>query len=213
VPGEQNIESDAVVAVHTDVRRLGSRSDKEDGMTIGKASVLTAAFVGVFALGVATAPTIRDTWFRTNAPEETVAAQPVDNSAPAPVKADRPAKRAKVSSPRAHEAIAPKKASNTIETIAVDMWEPELRDRAKAVLNPGSRLEIAAADFDSAEQFMTVAHAARNTKVPFVVLKDRVLNQGESLAEAISEFKPELDAKAEVTRASAAARSDLEIGD
>jgi hypothetical protein len=49
--------------------------------------------------------------------------------------------------------------------------------------------------------------------VPFVVLKDRVLNQGESLAEAISEFKPELDAKAEVTRASAAARSDLEIGD
>ena len=58
---------------------------------------------------------------------------------------------------------------------------------------------------------MTVAHAARNTQVPFMVLKDRLLNQGQSLAEAIHEFKPELDAKAEVTRARAAARSDLEI--
>ena len=58
---------------------------------------------------------------------------------------------------------------------------------------------------------MTVAHAARNTQVPFVVLKDRVLNRGESLAEAIREFKPELDAKSEVARARAEARSDLEI--
>ena len=70
------------------------------------------------------------------------------------------------------------------------MWEPELRDRVKAVLNPGSRLEIAAADFDNSEQFVTMAHAARNTQVPFVVLKDRVLNRGESLAEAIREFAP-----------------------
>ena len=81
----------------------------------------------------------------------------------------------------------------------------------KAVLNSGARPEDAAADFDSAEQFMTVAHAARNTQVPFMVLKDRLLNQGQSLSEAIHEFKPELNAKAEVTRARAAARSDLEI--
>ena len=86
-----------------------------------------------------------------------------------------------------------------------------VRDRVKAVLNPGSNLEIAAADFDSSEQFVTTAHAARNTKVPFVLLKDRVLNQGQSLAEAIREFKPELDARAEVQRARTAARSDLEI--
>ena len=58
---------------------------------------------------------------------------------------------------------------------------------------------------------MTVAHAARNTSVPFVVLKDRVLNQGKSLADAIHEFKPELDAKAEVARARSEARSDLDI--
>jgi hypothetical protein len=80
----------------------------------------------------------------------------------------------------------------------------------KAVLNPGAKPEIAAADFDGAEQFLTVAHAARNTDVPFMVLKDRVVNQGQSLAQAIHELRPDLDARAEVTRARAAAREDLE---
>jgi hypothetical protein len=107
--------------------------------------------------------------------------------------------------------VARKKAPDTIQTLAVDLWEPELRDRAKAVLNRGARLELAAADFDSSEQFMTVAHAARNTQVPFMVLKDRVLNQGQSLGEAIREFKPGLDVRAELARARAAARKDLEL--
>jgi hypothetical protein len=91
------------------------------------------------------------------------------------------------------------------------VWEPDLRDRVKEVLNPGADLEIAAADFDNSEQFVTVAHAARNTKVPFMVLKDGLLNKGQSLAQTIREFKPELDARAEVRRARAAARADLGI--
>jgi hypothetical protein len=180
-------------------------------MTVAKAGLLTAGFVAVFAVGVMTGPTIRDNWSRMNAPETAVAAPTAEESAPSPVKADRPAPRARASSSREDDVVAAKKASNTIQTIPVSLWEPELRDRVKAVLNPGARLEIAAADFDSPEQFVTVAHAARNTKVPFMVLKDRVLNQGQSLSEAIREFKPELDARAEVTRARAAARSDLEI--
>jgi hypothetical protein len=193
-------------------------------MTFGKAGLLTTGFVAAFALGVMTGPTIRDNGYRIrdngsrmNAPEAAVAVQPAEKSAPAPVKVDRPAARARASSSsRAHRAddvVAAKKPSNTMQTIAVNLWEPELRDRVKAVLNPGARLETAAADFDSSEQFVTVAHAARNTQVPFMVLKDRLLNQGQSLAEAIREFKPELDANAEVTRARAAARSDLEITD
>ena len=186
-------------------------------MTYGKAGLIATGFVAAFALGVMTGPTIRDNWYGMNAPEEAVAAQPVEKSEPAALKADRPASRARASSSRvdrrvdrADDVVAAKKAPNTIQAIAVNLWEPELQDRVKAVLNPGSRPEVAAADFDSAEQFMTVAHAARNTQLPFMVLKDRLLNQGQSLAEAIHEFKPELDAKAEVTRARAAARSDLE---
>jgi hypothetical protein len=177
-------------------------------MTVGKAGLITAGLVGVVALGVATGPTIQKNWSRSQAP----VTRAVEPSAPPPATA-RPASRARSSSPRTHDVVAVKavkKESNTIETIAVSMWEPEFRDRVKAVLNPGAKAEIAAANFASAEQFMTVAHAARNTEVPFMVLKDRVLNQGQSLAQAIHEFKPDLDARAEVTRAHAAAREDIE---
>jgi hypothetical protein len=178
-------------------------------MTVAKVGLLTAALIAVVALGIVTGPTIRDHWSRMNAADETTAAPAA--GAPAPARAERPARGARSSSSRAHARAAVKESSNTIRTIPVSVWEPEFRDRVKAVLNPGARIEIAAADFDNAEQFMTVAHAARNTEVPFMVLKDRVLNRGQSLAEAIHEFKPGLNAKAEVTRARAAARSDLEI--
>jgi hypothetical protein len=140
-----------------------------------------------------------------NTPEMTASA-PADTSAPAPVKAKRPAHRAP-----SREAVTARKDTGRIASVPVSVWQPELRDRVKAVLNPGARLELAAEDFTSAEQFVTVAHAARNTQVPFMVLKDRVVNQNQSLAEAIHEFKPDLDAKAEVKRARVEARSDLDI--
>jgi hypothetical protein len=63
--------------------------------------------------------------------------------------------------------------------------------------------------FANAFQFMTVAYAAKNTDIPFVVLKHRVLTEGRPLAAAIAEFKPELDGAAEVSRARAEARADL----
>jgi hypothetical protein len=177
-------------------------------MTVGKTGLLSAGVVAVFALGVMTGPTIRDNWSTRNAPDATVEVPRAVPAAPAPVATPRHAPRAS-SAAGARAAVAAKKPANAVRSIEVSIWEPELRNRVKAVLNPGSRLEIAAADFDTSEQFVTVAHAARNTEVPFVVLKDRVLNQGQSLAEAIREFKPALDAQSEVQRARAAARSDL----
>lgn len=175
-------------------------------MTSGKAALLTASLVGVVALGVVAAPTIRNHWSKMDTPATTASA-PADTSATTPAKAKRPAHRATTS----RDAMTVKKETGKVDIVAVSVWQPELRDRVKKVLNPGARLELAAEDFTSAEQFVTVAHAARNTQVPFVVLKDRVLNQGKSLADAIHEFKPDLDARAEVTRARTEARSDLEI--
>jgi hypothetical protein len=180
-------------------------------MKVGKAVVFMIAFVAVLIVGVITAPTIRDRWSKVHAPAAAVeqpsaAGQPV---AAAPVKAKPRTPRAKPSSSRSDDMVAVKRPPDTIQTIAVSVWEPELRDRVKSVLSPGSRLELAAADFNDSEQFVTVAHAARNTKVPFMVLKDGLLNRGQSLAETIHEFKPELDAKAEVRRARSAARADL----
>jgi hypothetical protein len=180
-------------------------------MTVGKTALLTAALVAVFALGIITAPTIREHWSHGSAPAATMTTPAAEPSTPPPAKAKPPAPRARSSSPRADDMVAKKDAPDTVRIVAVSVWEPELRDRVKAVLNPGSRLELAAEGFGDTELFVTVAHAARNTEVPFVLLKDRVLNRDQSLAQAIHEFKPELDAKAEVSRARAAARSDLDI--
>jgi hypothetical protein len=102
-----------------------------------------------------------------------------------------------------------KTPAGTVRSVQPAVWEPDLQKRAKQVLNPGAKLELAAADFQSVEQFMTVAHAAKNTGVPFMVLKDRVLNQKTTLADAIHELKPTVDAKSEVARARAAAAEDL----
>jgi hypothetical protein len=167
---------------------------------------LTASLVGVVALGVVTAPTIRNHWSKMNTPAATASA-PASNSATTAAKAKHTTRRA--TPPR--DAMTAKKETGKVDIVAVSVWQPELRDRVKKVLNPGARLELAAEDFTSAEQFVTVAHAARNTQVPFMVLKDRVLNQNQSLADAIHEFKPDLNARAEVKRARTEARSDLDI--
>jgi hypothetical protein len=97
----------------------------------------------------------------------------------------------------------------TAASSSVPVSEPRLHARLKPVLNRGARMEVAAEGFRNAEQFATVAHAARNTGVPFMVLKDRVVNDGRTVADAIHESKPEIDAKAEAARAEEAAKSDL----
>jgi hypothetical protein len=178
-------------------------------MTVGKASLLTAGVVATFAIGVAAGPTIRDSWSKIETPKATATAT-APAAEPAAPAAGKTEARAKTSSPGARVAGASGKASNVIRIVPVSLWDQDLRDRVKAVLKPGAHLEIASADFGDSEEFITVAHAARNTDVPFMVLKDRVINQGQSLTEAIRDLKPELNAKAEATRARAEARSDLE---
>ena len=51
----------------------------------------------------------------------------------------------------------------------------------------------AAEGFPNALQLMTVGTTARNTEIPFVVLKHRVLSEGKPLSAAIAEFEPELN--------------------
>jgi len=175
--------------------------------------LLAGGLVAMFALGVESGPAIRGSWSKARAPEVTVATPASDSAtgAPvAPIETARPARREHAAS-RAGAPVIAKKPDGAIQTIAVSLWEPQLRNRVKTVLSPGSQLDLAAADFDSSEQFITVAHAARNTNVPFMVLKDRVVNQGKSLADAIRELNPDLDAKAEAARARSEARSDLNI--
>jgi hypothetical protein len=70
-------------------------------------------------------------------------------------------------------------------------------------------MTMAAEGFRDAEQFAMVAHAARNTQVPFVLLKHRVLNEGQTLSDAIRASKPDVDGTSETNRARTQARSDI----
>jgi hypothetical protein len=88
-------------------------------------------------------------------------------------------------------------------------FSPELQKRLKPLLNEGADLAVAADGFHNAEQFATVAHASRNTQVPFMVLKHRVVSEGMTLQAAILELKPDLNASVEATRAKAEAKMDL----
>jgi hypothetical protein len=123
-----------------------------------------------------------------------------------------PVKPRRAPAPRA---VAKKDVEKT--TIAPDVvpalpaTQAELHARLKPVLNRGTRMALAAQGFRDAEQFATVAHAARNTGVPFAVLKHRVLEEDQTLARAIRASKPDLDAEHEVTRARNAARFDIAV--
>ena len=86
---------------------------------------------------------------------------------------------------------------------------PELLGRLQPLLNKGANMSIAAEGFRDAETFAAVAHAARNTEVPFMVLKHQVVNKRKPLDKAIAELKPTVNAPIEANRAKAEARSDI----
>ena len=103
----------------------------------------------------------------------------------------------------------PRRSITRAAKAAIPVSAPELQERLKPLLNRGSDMTLAARDFRDAEEFAAVAHAARNTSVPFVLLKHRVINEGKTLAAAIRESKPDLNAMSEANRARAEARSDI----
>jgi hypothetical protein len=179
-------------------------------MSFAKGSALVVAFVGAVALGVLIGPYITD---RSATVTETVASS---NPAPAPsVEKDQTARSAQ-GAPAGHGASA--KAMKTpvasavvsepdATTKTIPAAAPALHERMKKVLNKGADMGIASEDFGTAEQFVAVAQAARNTKVPFMVLKQRVVYEGKSLEDAIHEFKPDLNAADEAQRARVEAQS------
>ena len=182
-------------------------------MTVGKATAMTAALIGVFVLGVAVSPSVRhlfpDPQPRAAVEPAQTTATPVADQAPTrtPARSTPRSARAKASNDRPTPASARR---STPARSAMPASEPRLHARLKPVLNSGARMEVAAEGFQSAEQFAAVAHASRNTKVPFMVLKHRVVDEGRTLEDALRDVKPDVDAKSEVARAQAAAKSDVD---
>jgi hypothetical protein len=169
---------------------------------------LTAVIVGVLAvvaaLGYLWGPSVMD--------RETADTAP-------PTAASSPSTVTDTETVKPRRAPAPRAVAKNVEktTIAPDVvpslpaTQPALHARLAPVLNRGTKMALAAEGFRDAEQFATVAHAARNTGVPFAVLKHRVLEKDLSLVRAIRASKPDVDAEREATRAANAARFDIAV--
>ena len=164
-------------------------------MSAGRSLLITAGFVGAFALGVWAGPHFDA--IDTNRDDSRKSA----SSAPSPA-----ADNARAVEARRIAATSPKAR---IEREPVSPMSPELHERLQPLLRKGTKMAIAADGFKDGEQFATLAHASRNLDVNFMVLKDRVVTQKKSLVAAIRELKPEANALREAEIARAAAKEDI----
>jgi hypothetical protein len=174
-------------------------------MTTGKATAWILGLVGVIALGVWVAPTIADRASSPTTVSETatpVLEEPIAERA-------KPARTTPMTTGRDAPAAATSTAKAEVELPKISPQVPELLDRLQPLLNKGADMKIASEGFRNAELFASVAHAAKNIEVPFVLLKHRVLREGMTLERAIAELKPKVNAAVEAERARAEARSDI----
>jgi hypothetical protein len=158
---------------------------------MGRKTAILAGITGAFVLGVWAGPQLTN---RT----EAVGVAAIE-STPAPVATPAPAPRP----------VAARRTPRAAGISDVAPTAPALQARLQPLLRSGSNMRMAAEGFTDAEEFATIVHASRNTEVPFVLLKDRVLNKRRSLDKAITEFKPDLNGAIEAERARAEARSSL----
>lgn len=162
-------------------------------MTAGKAAGLALGFAGAVALGIAIGATVKRGALQSDgdspAPVESARRAP-ETTAPVEPAAPRAGARRAAAASTSAAAVAGPAAS-------ISVSEPRLHERLKPVMKRGTRMTLAAEGFRTAEEFATVAHAAHNTQVPFVLLKHRVLNEGRLLADAIHEARPDIPVAAE----------------
>jgi len=171
-------------------------------MTFAKASALGACLVGAVAVGIWVSPYVRERG-------ASVRTEPVEAVAPAPVTPSVDVSEAPAARPVPARAVTKRAATPRRTEPALIGFSPDIHKRLKPLLNQGADMSVAADGFRNAEQFATVAHASRNTEVPFMLLKHRVLNEGMTLPAAILASNPNADATAEANRAKAEAKVDL----
>ena len=164
-----------------------------------KASMVVLAIGAAFALGVWTGPYLMES-ARTARMDATTPVVQVDQPV-AVEEAPRPATRV--------ARVVARPVANPFEPV-MTASAPSVQKLAGSVLNQGTNVEMAADGFNDATLFVSTAYAARNTGIPFVVLKHRMLKEGHTLSEAIRMSKPELDAVLEMERARTKARTVIQ---
>ena len=171
-------------------------------MSLWIRTTLVTAAISAFALTVWIAAGHRD---RAATTEPTITA-----AAPSKPDVTRPATRApKRAKPGAADTTPPWPDPSTVVVASYLVTQPKLVDRVKPLLQPGTKVDMAAQGFRTAEQFAAVAHAAHDLDIPFVVLKHHILGEGLTLSKAIALTRPDVDANEQASRAVAAARADV----
>lgn len=164
-------------------------------MRLGKALLLVLALIVAVAVGVLVGPKVTTRFAHRS--------EPVAMPGPAPAAepgAPAPARETIARKP----AAAPDSAAELkreAPRASLSPSEPKLQKALQPLMRRGTQMNKAADGFHNGAQFAAVAHAAHNTDVPFVVLKHRVLDENKTLAVAIRESKPDLNARQEANRA------------
>ena len=180
-------------------------------MSFAKGSALVLGFVAAIGLGVWIGPHI--THRGASVADATASSQApvgsVDKELTAPTVKRMPAsERGNAKQRKAAETTATRRSVGATPR-AISVIAPALHERLKPLLNKGANMDLASEDFGDAEQFAAVAHAARNTEIPFMALKHRVVYEAQSLTAAIQELKPDLNGAVEAQRAYMQAKSDI----
>jgi hypothetical protein len=165
-------------------------------MTFGRWLTFAVCLVAAMAVGIWISPYVRG--YQSAAVEQTGGESAQSSESPQSAKQTAQSRRS-----------ARSRTADTATATNISLSAPELHAQLKPLLNKGANMNVAAQDFRDAEQFAAVAHAARNTEIPFMVLKHRVVSERKPLATAIREFKPDVDAAAQAKRAQAEARADM----
>jgi hypothetical protein len=88
--------------------------------------------------------------------------------------------------------------------------KPELAARLQPMLPAGMSFETAAAGFRNQGQFVAALHVSQNIGISFVQMRSLMVDQHESLGQAIHALRPGADATAEADRAEKDAQKDLD---
>ena len=85
---------------------------------------------------------------------------------------------------------------------------PKLSSRLESLLPAGTNLQQAAGGFKNLGGFVAATHVSHNLGIPLDQLKT-VMTSGKSLGEAIHEFRPDVDHKAEAKKATDQAKKTM----
>ena len=167
-----------------------------------KASALAAALFGSMMFGAWVGPYFTDRAQAFGAGDIHLISRPFEAPAPPAPKGPEP----KTHTDRAHPAAVP---SASAQTTKIPLDDPKLVKRLKPMLTDGADMDVVTSGFRNSEDLAATVHAARNTKVPFMVLKHEVVDEGRTLSAAIHDVKPTADASLEADLARSEARADL----